>query len=48
MADQQRRLPAWLLGLMIAIIVFFAVLFLAIALGYGDDPAIGAPGIVVR
>lgn len=44
MAEDDRRIPAWLLGLLVAIIVFAAVLFLAIALGYGDDPAIGGIG----
>lgn len=41
MADDRRRIPPWLLGLFIAILVFVAVVFLAMAFGYGDDPSIG-------
>jgi hypothetical protein len=44
MADNDRRLPAWLLGLLIAIIVFTALFFLAIAFGYGDAPSIEGGG----
>ncbi|HJQ77966.1 MAG TPA: hypothetical protein VJ948_12005 [Acidimicrobiia bacterium] len=33
-------LPAWLVGLMIAGVVFALVLFLASVLGYGDDPVV--------
>lgn len=40
MARHRKKLPAWLLGLLIAIIVFTTLLFLAIALGYGDTPGI--------
>lgn len=38
----KKKLPAWLVGLLIAIVVFAVVLVVANLLGYGDDPAIGA------
>jgi hypothetical protein len=47
MADNDRRLPAWLLGLLIAILLFTALLFLAIAFGYGDAPSIDGTGAVL-
>lgn len=37
-----KHLPAWLVGLLIAIVVFAIVLIVANLLGFGDDPAIGA------
>jgi len=48
MAKHRRRMPAWLLGLLIAIIVFTALLFLAIAFGYGDSPGIEGMAVVPR
>lgn len=47
MAENDRRLPAWLLGLLIAIIVFTALFFLAIAFGYGDAPSIDGVGTLL-
>lgn len=48
--DEQERtprsLPPWLIGLLIAIVIFAVVLVIANLLGYGDDPALGA--IAVR
>ena len=35
-----RALPPWLLGLIIAIVVFVAVVLILAALGYGDDPVV--------
>lgn len=32
--------PPWLVGLIVAAIVFALVLFLASVLGYGDDPVV--------
>jgi len=46
MAKHERRMPAWLLGLLIAIIVFTALVFLAIAFGYGDSPGIEGMAVV--
>jgi len=40
-ASKPKR-PAWLIGLLIAIVLMAATLLLANLLGYGDDPAIGA------
>jgi hypothetical protein len=40
MARQKRRLPAWLLGLILAAAVFVLVIVLLNALGYGDDPVV--------
>jgi hypothetical protein len=36
-----RRLPAWLLGLVIAVVVFIVVIVVMNVLGYGDDPVVG-------
>jgi antibiotic biosynthesis monooxygenase (ABM) superfamily enzyme len=38
----RKQLPAWLVGLLIAVVVFVVVLVVANLLGFGDDPAIGA------
>ncbi|MEX2251287.1 MAG: hypothetical protein WD895_04350 [Acidimicrobiia bacterium] len=35
------RLPPWLLGLILAAILFVAALVLANFLGFGDDPVVG-------
>jgi len=40
MADMERRRPAWVLGLLIAIVVFAAVAVISSLLGFGDDPVI--------
>lgn len=40
MAKHRRRLPAWLVGLMIAVVVFAVTLLLLSALGFGDDPVV--------
>jgi hypothetical protein len=40
----KRKMPPWLVGLLIAI-VFFAVALIAIdLLGFGDDPVVGSLG----
>ena len=46
MANQNRRLPAWLVGLMIAAVVTLAVLLLFSALGFGDDPVVESLAII--
>ena len=38
----RKKVPAWLMGLFFAVIVFIIVLLVVNALGYGDDPAVGA------
>jgi len=48
MSEKQRRLPSWLLGLILAVIVFVIALFVINALGYGDDPAFGQAGGGIR
>jgi type VI protein secretion system component VasF len=40
MAKNQRRLPAWFVGLMIAAVVTLAVFLLLSVLGFGDDPVV--------
>lgn len=41
----KRQWPAWLVGLLVAIVVFAVALLVANLLGYGDDPSIGAFGL---
>ncbi|MGH8915434.1 MAG: hypothetical protein ACRDZM_13075 [Acidimicrobiia bacterium] len=41
MSDDKRRFPPWLIGLILAVIVFAGALIVLNALGYGDDPALG-------
>jgi hypothetical protein len=49
MVDRRRRqLPPWLVGLLVAALVFAIVLFLLDALGYGDDPVIEGALAVIR
>jgi hypothetical protein len=45
--EGKRKLPAWLLGLIIAVFVFAAVLLLFSALGFGDDPVVDSIGSMV-
>ncbi len=50
MARHRKRPPAWLLGLVLAVIVLVLVLVLFNVLGYGDDPVVegvGRAGLVV-
>ena len=45
MSRERRVLPPWLLGLILAVIVFAGLLWLNTVLGFGDDPALeGPPG----
>lgn len=50
MTDQRRQLPAWLWGLIFAIVLSVAALLIFSALGYGDNPVLeeGAAGSVMR
>jgi thiol-disulfide isomerase/thioredoxin len=41
--DEKKRLAPWLVGLVIAIVVFGVGLIIANALGFGDDPTFGDP-----
>jgi hypothetical protein len=40
MTRHRKRLPAWLLGLIIAVVVSVVALFVFSALGFGDDPVV--------
>ncbi|MFZ0013298.1 MAG: hypothetical protein WAL25_04200 [Acidimicrobiia bacterium] len=40
MARHRKKMPAWLLGLLVAVAVFAVILILANALGFGDDPVL--------
>ncbi len=40
MAKKSSRLPAWALGLILAVVIFVAVMIAFSLLGYGDDPVI--------
>jgi hypothetical protein len=40
MTDREQRRPAWVLGLLIAIVVFAVVVVISSLLGFGDDPVI--------
>jgi hypothetical protein len=44
--DPRRRLPPWLLGLILATLLFVVALLLANALGYGDDPVVGSLAVL--
>jgi hypothetical protein len=46
--QKKRPIPAWLLGLLLAAVIFALALFLLDILGYGDDPVIeeGASALV--
>jgi hypothetical protein len=44
MNKHKKQLAPWLVGLIIAVIVFAIVLVVLNALGYGDDPAVGMSG----
>jgi hypothetical protein len=45
MEDERRRMPPWLIGLIVAVILFVLVLVIANVLGVGDDPSLGAMGL---
>jgi hypothetical protein len=40
MARHRKKMPAWLLGLIVALVIFAAMLLVANALGFGDDPVL--------
>lgn len=44
MTNGERKIPAWLFGLLIAIVLFTIVLVVSALLGIGDDPVIGSLG----
>jgi hypothetical protein len=42
----RRRLPPWLLGLILATLFFVVALLVANALGFGDDPVVGSLAVL--
>jgi hypothetical protein len=40
MARHTNKVPAWLAGLILALVIFVAVALLLNVLGYGDDPVV--------
>lgn len=46
-STERRRLPAWALGFLIAVIVFVVVLAVSSLIGVGDDPVIEGLGLMV-
>jgi hypothetical protein len=42
MEPEKRRMPPWLVGLILAVALFVIVLVVANVLGFGDDPVVGA------
>ncbi len=40
MARHTNKTPAWLVGLILAVVIFAAVALLLNLLGYGDDPVV--------
>lgn len=40
MEGERKKLPAWLVGLILAAVIFAAVFIVMAALGYGDDPVV--------
>jgi hypothetical protein len=40
MAEPRRQLPAWLVGFILAVVIFVVTLLVLDAFGYGDDPVI--------
>ena len=47
MTKDKRTLPPWLLGLIIAVVIFVIGFLVYRALGFGDDPVIGDAGMLV-
>lgn len=48
MARHRPKPSPWLLGLIIAVVVFAAVLVVFSLLGYGDDPVVESAGALLR
>ena len=41
-----KKVPAWLMGLIFAVIISIVALLVLDALGYGDDPSVGSIGAI--
>lgn len=46
MARRDKKPPSWLLGLVLAVIVFALILVVLDVLGFGDDPVVESIGAV--
>ena len=44
MNEENKQLPPWLVGLILAAIVFVIALVVLNVLGFGDDPSVGMAG----
>ncbi len=44
LSDERPQRPPWLIGLILAIVIFIVIVVLANILGFGDDPSLGAFG----
>ena len=42
----KKKTPPWLMGLIFAVIISVLALLVLDALGYGDDPSVGALGVI--
>ena len=42
----RKKIPAWLMGFIFAVIISVVALLILDAMGYGDDPSVGALGVV--
>jgi hypothetical protein len=38
----ERKLPPWLVGLIVAVVIFALALAVSQILGFGDDPSLGS------
>ena len=48
MNEAKRRIPAWLLGLIIAAVLFGIGILVFRALGFGDNPVLEDAAVVLR
>jgi hypothetical protein len=46
MARHSKKIPAWLLGLIIAVVLTAVVLVVANGLGFGDDPVVESTALI--
>ena len=46
--EKKREVPAWLLGLLVAAVIFLVVLLVFQALGFGDNPVLDTAAPLVR
>lgn len=46
MARHSKKIPAWLLGLIVAVVLTVVVLVVANTLGFGDDPVVESAALI--